>query len=118
MVPLVSPELDSYLIEVLPERDPVTSEMEAYARVNDVPIVGPDTEDPAPESDAPPTPAGPPCRHLRSKGMYVYTDGLSDSESDSSAYWCLATMTGFGPDDESVGRPACCDPSRSCYEAL
>lgn len=41
MVPLVSPELDRYLIELLPERDPVISEMEAYAKERDVPIVGP-----------------------------------------------------------------------------
>jgi len=40
-VPLVSPELDRYLIELLPERDPVISEMEAYAKERDVPIVGP-----------------------------------------------------------------------------
>jgi len=41
VVPLVSPELDRYLIELLPERDPVISEMEAYAKERDVPIVGP-----------------------------------------------------------------------------
>lgn len=41
MVPLVSPDLDRYLIEQLPERDPVIAEMEAFAREHDVPIVGP-----------------------------------------------------------------------------
>ncbi|HEY6065418.1 MAG TPA: O-methyltransferase [Thermoanaerobaculia bacterium] len=41
MVPLVSPELDRYLIDLLPERDPVISEMESYAKEHDVPIVGP-----------------------------------------------------------------------------
>jgi caffeoyl-CoA O-methyltransferase len=41
VVPLVSPELDRYLIEQLPDRDPIVSEMEAYAKERDVPIVGP-----------------------------------------------------------------------------
>ena len=63
---------------------------------------------------------GPPCRHLRSKGMYVYTDADPDSpheESDTTAYWCLKTMTSFGPDDEAVARLDCRAPGRSCYEA-
>ncbi|HEY3173413.1 MAG TPA: O-methyltransferase, partial [Thermoanaerobaculia bacterium] len=41
MIPLVSPELDRYLLDLLPERDPVLAEMEAVARERDVPIVGP-----------------------------------------------------------------------------
>ena len=41
MIPLVSPELDRYLIDVLPARDPVIAEMEAVAKERDVPIVGP-----------------------------------------------------------------------------
>ncbi|HEX9286237.1 MAG TPA: O-methyltransferase [Thermoanaerobaculia bacterium] len=41
MVPLVSPELDRYLIDLLPPRDPVLAEMEAVARERDIPIVGP-----------------------------------------------------------------------------
>src|SRR5207253_1632672 len=41
MIPLVSPELDRYLLELLPLRDPVIAEMEAAARERDIPIVGP-----------------------------------------------------------------------------
>lgn len=62
-----------------------------------------------------------PCRHLRNKGMYVYTDGASDEAADdfdSAVYWCLQTMKNFGPDDEMVGGHECRDPSRSCYEPL
>jgi hypothetical protein len=69
-----------------------------------------------------PTP-GPPCRHLRNKGMYVYTDGSygeggEDQGYDSSVYWCLQTMQGFGPDDEVVDGRDCRNASRPCYEPL
>ena len=62
-----------------------------------------------------------PCRHLRNKGMYVYTDGLggeSHGDYDNTIYWCLKTMKGFGPDDEYVSREDCCDVNRACYEPL
>lgn len=65
---------------------------------------------------------GPPCRHLRSKGMYVYTDGephaSGEEEYDSTIYWCLQTMKDSGPDYGFVSRTDCRDPSRSCHEAL
>jgi predicted O-methyltransferase YrrM len=38
---LLPPGLDAYIRELLPPRDPVLAEMEAYAREHDVPIVGP-----------------------------------------------------------------------------
>lgn len=38
---LISPELDRYVLDLLPPRDPVIAEMEAYAAKHDVPIVGP-----------------------------------------------------------------------------
>jgi predicted O-methyltransferase YrrM len=41
MVPLVAPGLDSYIRDLIPPRDPVLAEMEAYAAEHDVPIVGP-----------------------------------------------------------------------------
>ena len=41
MKPLVSPELDRYLVDAIPPRDPVLAEVEAAARERDVPIVGP-----------------------------------------------------------------------------
>jgi hypothetical protein len=62
------------------------------------------------------------CRHLRSKGMYVYTDasGQPDAdgqdEYDSTQYWCFRTMKDCGPDDGMADRQSCCDPSRTCYE--
>jgi hypothetical protein len=60
-----------------------------------------------------------PCRHLRNKGMYVYTDGSggeSHDDYDNTIYWCLQTMKGFGPDDDLVGGEECRNPERSCYE--
>ena len=41
MTPLVAPEIDRYVRELLPERDPVIAEMEAQAAKRDIPIVGP-----------------------------------------------------------------------------
>jgi predicted O-methyltransferase YrrM len=37
----VSPEIDRYVLDLIPERDPVIAEMETVARERDVPIVGP-----------------------------------------------------------------------------
>jgi hypothetical protein len=62
-----------------------------------------------------------PCRHLRTKGMYVFSDGPpegGDDEDDHAIYWCLKTMKNFGPDDEMVGGRECREASRSCYEPL
>ena len=62
-----------------------------------------------------------PCRHLRSKGMYVYTDDTNEDspeDFDSTVYWCLQTMKNFGPDDDMVDGRECRVPSRSCYEPL
>lgn len=41
MTPLVSPELDRYIRDLLPARRSVIAEMEAEALVRDIPIVGP-----------------------------------------------------------------------------
>ncbi len=41
MTPIIAPELDLYVRELVPPRDPVIAEMEAYAAEHDVPIVGP-----------------------------------------------------------------------------
>lgn len=60
-----------------------------------------------------------PCRHLRSKGMYVYTDveeNDSHSDYDNTVFWCLQTMKGFGPDDDFVERAECRNPTRACYQ--
>jgi hypothetical protein len=61
------------------------------------------------------------CRHLRSKGMYVYSDRAqaeNRDDYDCSAYWCLKSMTNFGPDDHRVGKPECDNPSRSCHQPI
>lgn len=63
----------------------------------------------------------PPCRHLRNKGMYVYTDGLggeSHEDYDNTIYWCLVTMKSFGPDEDFVSGEECRNPSRACYQPL
>lgn len=61
-----------------------------------------------------------PCRHLRNKGMYVYTDGnVPEHEGyDNTIHWCLRSMKSFGPDDDVVDRESCCDPKRACHEPL
>lgn len=62
-----------------------------------------------------------PCRHLRNKGMYVYTDGISGEshdDYDNTIYWCLSTMKSFGPDDDLVGGRDCRDPNRTCYQPI
>jgi hypothetical protein len=77
--------------------------------------------DPTPAESAPEAPRTAPCRHLRNKGMYVYTDialGDAHDDYDTAMYWCLQTMKGFGPDDEPVRGDDCRNPERSCYEPL
>jgi hypothetical protein len=62
-----------------------------------------------------------PCRHLRNKGMYIYTDGEHDTGHegyDNTIYWCLKTMKDYGPDDQPVDGPDCRNCERSCYEAF
>ena len=41
MIDLIPHALDAYIKKLLPERDPVIAEMEAFAAEHDVPIVGP-----------------------------------------------------------------------------
>ena len=83
----------------------------------------PDQTPSNPESpeNLPEAPQGPICRHLRSKGMYVYTDGVDmgfDHDYDNTIYWCLKTMKSFGPDDEMVEKSACCSSDRACYQEI
>ena len=83
----------------------------------------PTTPEPGPPAEPPPPDyqqVGAPCRMLRSKGMYVYTDGPGESHGDydNTAYWCLRTHKTFGPDDDLAQKDLCCDPSRSCYQPL
>jgi hypothetical protein len=66
-------------------------------------------------------PRTPPCRHLRNKGMFIYTDDSSRAMHeghDSNHCWCIHTMKAFGPDDELVAGDDCRNPERGCYEAF
>ena len=38
---IVDPNIDKYIHDLLPRRDPVLTEMEQYAEERDIPIVGP-----------------------------------------------------------------------------
>lgn len=74
-----------------------------------------------PSEPKPQTGPAVPCRHLRTKSMFVYTDASFDlmgRDDDGSIYWCVHTMKNFGPDDDFVDRTSCCDGSRACYEPL
>jgi len=42
MANLLTPAVEKYLSEILPDRDPVLAGMEEYARKHDVPIIGPE----------------------------------------------------------------------------
>jgi len=62
-----------------------------------------------------------PCRHLRTKKMYIpaLADGALDMEpsaDDQSFYWCNRTLTALGRDDNPV-HPCVCQPGRSCHES-
>lgn len=59
------------------------------------------------------------CRMLRTKAAYGST--MSDlpawqrGETSTAAYWCLATMEAFGPDDGLVDAHSC-RSGRECFE--
>jgi hypothetical protein len=60
------------------------------------------------------------CLHLRHKGMYVMSvqdpdEGKFYDPYDSAAYWCIQTLSGFGPDGHPV-RPDCCGGNRDCCQ--
>jgi hypothetical protein len=58
------------------------------------------------------------CLRIRTKSMYVAAV-VDPAEStfydpyEASAYWCVDTHSGFGPDGEPV-RPDLCRGSRAC----
>ena len=61
-----------------------------------------------------------PCRHLRTKRMYIpaLAEGALDLEpsaDDQSFYWCNRTLAALGRDDNAV-HPCVCQPGRSCHE--
>ena len=58
------------------------------------------------------------CLRIRTKGMYVAAV-VDPAEStfydpyEASAYWCVYTHSGFGPDGQPV-RPDVCQGERGC----
>ena len=62
------------------------------------------------------------CRHLRSKGMFVYTDVINVDEVeegyDNTVYWCQKSQKDMGPDQGFVGRQDCRNTERACYEPV
>src|SRR5579862_5865665 len=42
MANILAPAIEKYLSKVLPSREPILAEMEAYAKKHDVPIIGPE----------------------------------------------------------------------------
>jgi len=57
------------------------------------------------------------CKFLRCKSGYgaiVDNTAWQLGTSSTEAYWCLATMEAFGPDD-SYAHATVCQGSRSCY---
>ena len=78
-----------------------------------------DLQDGTPDEPAP-SPPGPPCLYLRSKGMFVYTDDSASEETsdyDNTIFWCQKTLKDIGPDEGFVGRDDCRDTARGCYES-
>ncbi len=68
----------------------------------------------------PPATAHLPCRHLRTKRMYIpaIADGALDADQtghDQSFYWCNKTLGALGIDDSPV-HLCSCQPGRSCHE--
>jgi hypothetical protein len=56
------------------------------------------------------------CKFLRCKSAYgaiVDNEAWQHGTSDTEAYWCLATMEAFGPDDNYV-HATVCKGARSC----
>ena len=58
------------------------------------------------------------CLNLRHKGMYVTAVPDQDEHKfydayDAAAYWCVETLSAFGPDGKPV-RPDCCSGERDC----
>ena len=59
------------------------------------------------------------CVKLRHKGMYVTAGPYPEESSfydayDATAYWCVETSRGFGPDGEPVRPDVCCGDRDCC----
>jgi hypothetical protein len=59
------------------------------------------------------------CLKLRTKGMYLNAVVDPDEATfydayDTTAFWCVSTQTGFGPDGEPVRADLCCSGRGCC----
>jgi len=59
------------------------------------------------------------CQKLRTKGMYLHAVVDPDEATfydpyDATAFWCVSTQTGFGPDGEPVRPELCCSERQCC----
>ena len=59
------------------------------------------------------------CVRLRTKSMYVSAVVDPDERTfydsyESSAYWCVDTQSGFGPDGQAVRADVCCGDRGCC----
>ena len=64
-----------------------------------------------------------PCRHLRTKKMYVsaHEESAFSDKFDPNSFshcWCNCTMTEVGADDRLVSFRGCTSPERTCYRLL
>ena len=60
----------------------------------------------------------PPCRRLRSKGMFVLSEPDPTVPSGGDGFcWCTHSMNCLGPDGQ-VADAESCQPGRDCYESL
>ena len=59
------------------------------------------------------------CRYLRGKNAYGTLEGGEDpfllSDTGMSTYWCISSMTSFGPDGGMVHISTCGNRKRTCF---
>lgn len=59
------------------------------------------------------------CLKLRTKSMYLQAvvdpaEGTFYDRYDQTAWWCVLTQTGLGPDRQPVRPDTCCDGRGCC----
>jgi hypothetical protein len=59
------------------------------------------------------------CLKLRTKSMYLQAvvdpaESTFYDKYDQTAWWCVLTQTGLGPDRQPVGPATCCDGRDCC----
>jgi hypothetical protein len=73
----------------------------------------------APAHTVPAADAGPICRYLRNKRMFVPEHAATAiapaDQNDEAFYWCNKTLGALGADDDRV-HPCLCRQGRGCFE--